>query len=233
MNCSAWKKVPSSTTTVVDGTMVAPLSGSLAGVQRAHVTNGIRELILCKGADNKVGLRVKDINKGIFVSIVCKDSPAALGGLRFGDQVCAHFHITHTFDLLLSYTTRALQILQLNGTLVAGYSIDQLHKLIRKSASNNISVVVRDRPFERSITLHKNSHNLLGIQLNNGCISAIVKDSSAARNGVLTNHQLLEVNGQNVVGMKDKETNRLIDQAGQVVAITVVPTFIYDHMMTK
>lgn len=67
--------------------MVAPLSGSSVGLHRAHVTNGIRELILCKGADNKVGLRVKDINKGIFVSIVVKDSPAALGGLRFGDQV--------------------------------------------------------------------------------------------------------------------------------------------------
>lgn len=69
------------------GNMVAPLSGGSAALQRAHVTNGIRELILCKGADNKVGLRVKDINKGIFVSIVVKDSPAALAGLRFGDQV--------------------------------------------------------------------------------------------------------------------------------------------------
>lgn len=68
--------------------MVAPLSGNTVGFQRGQVTNGIRELILCKDADKKVGLRVRDINKGVFVSIVVKDSPAALAGLRFGDQVC-------------------------------------------------------------------------------------------------------------------------------------------------
>lgn len=60
--------------------MIAPLSNQSVGLQRAQVTHGIRELILCKGADNKVGLRVKDINNGIFVTIVVKDSPAALAG---------------------------------------------------------------------------------------------------------------------------------------------------------
>lgn len=60
--------------------MIAPLSGSSVGLQRSHVTNGIRELILCKGVDGKVGLRVKDINNGIFVTVVVKDSPAALTG---------------------------------------------------------------------------------------------------------------------------------------------------------
>lgn len=67
--------------------MVAPLSGNSVGLQRGQVTNGIRELILCKGVDKKVGLRVKDISNGVFVTIVVKDSPAALAGLRFGDQV--------------------------------------------------------------------------------------------------------------------------------------------------
>lgn len=192
------------------GSMVAPLSGGSVGVQRAHVTNGIRELIVCKGGDSKVGLRVKDINAGIFVSIVVKGSPAAMAGLRFGDQ-----------------------ILQINGVVVAGYSMDALHKLIRKSDKNDISIVVRDRPFERALTLHKDSAGRVGFQFNNGKITNIVKDSTAARNGVLINHQLLEINGQNVVGLKDKEITKLIDGAGQIVAITIVPTFIYDHMMTK
>jgi membrane-associated protease RseP (regulator of RpoE activity) len=51
-----------------------------------------------------------------------KGSPAALAGLRFGDQ-----------------------ILQINGTIVAGFSMDQVHSLIHKSPVNGISVVVRDR----------------------------------------------------------------------------------------
>lgn len=83
--------------------MVAPLSGSSVGLMRGQVTNGIRELILCKGADHKVGLRVKDINKGIFVSIVVKGSPAAMGGLRFGDQVqpncCEFIRFSWTIDI--------------------------------------------------------------------------------------------------------------------------------------
>lgn len=156
--------------------MIAPLSGSSVGLARAGSTNGIRELILCKDAKGKVGLRVQSINKGIFVCVVVRDSPAAMAGLRFGDQ-----------------------ILQVNGTTVAGFSVDDVHKLLKKSLHNNISVVIRDRPFERIVTLHKDSSNTVGFQFKNGKITSIVKDSSAARNGLLIEHQLLEIDGQNVV----------------------------------
>ena len=44
-------------------------------------------MILCKGRDDKVGVRVKAIDKGIFVALVVKQGPAALGGLKFGDQI--------------------------------------------------------------------------------------------------------------------------------------------------
>lgn len=69
--------VPSSTG------LIAPLSSQTAGLQRAQVTHGIREVTVCKGADKKIGLRVKDINNGIFITMVCKDSPAALVGYVF------------------------------------------------------------------------------------------------------------------------------------------------------
>jgi len=35
-------------------------------------------------------------------------------------------------------------------------------------------------------------------------ITAIVRDSSAARNGLLIDHHMVEVNGQNVIGLKVK-----------------------------
>lgn len=79
-------------------------------------------MTLCKDADGKIGLRVKAINKGIFVCLVANNSPAALAGLRFGDQ-----------------------ILQINNISVAGYTMDKVHDLFRKSPVNGISVVVRDR----------------------------------------------------------------------------------------
>ena len=158
--------------------MIAPLSGSSLGLARAGATNGIRELILCKDAKGKVGLRVQSINKGVFVCVVVKDSPAAMAGLRFGDQ-----------------------ILQVNGATMAGYSVDDVHRILKKAAHNNISLAIRDRPFERVVTLFKDSSNCVGFQFKNGKITSIVKDSSAARNGLLIEHQLLEIDGQNVVSM--------------------------------
>ncbi|KAF2883972.1 hypothetical protein ILUMI_22200 [Ignelater luminosus] len=190
--------------------MVAPLSGQSLGLQRAQVTHGVRELTLCKDKDGKVGVRVKPINNGIFACLVIDKSPAALAGLRFGDQ-----------------------ILQINGQTVAGYSMDKVHDLFRKGPVNGISVVVRDRPFERTLTLHKDSTGHIGFQFKNGKIFSLVKDSSAAKNGLLTDHHLLEVEGQNVVGLKDKEISKFIENAGDIVTITVIPTFIYEHMIKK
>ena len=42
----------------------------------------IYKVVLCKDGDGKIGLKVKAVNKGIFVCLVAKESPAALGGLR-------------------------------------------------------------------------------------------------------------------------------------------------------
>jgi syntenin-1 len=62
------------------------------------------------------------VSKGIFVSLVQSGSPAALAGLRFGDQ-----------------------ILQINGENVAGYSMDKVHNIFKKAGVNSIHVAVRDR----------------------------------------------------------------------------------------
>lgn len=112
--------------------------------------------------------------------------------------------------------------------------MDKVHKIFKKCPQNEITMVVRDRPFERTVTLHKDSSGRIGFQFNNGKIVSIVKDSSAARNGLLIEHQLLEVNGQNVVGMKDKEITAIIlNNSVPVITVTIIPSFIYDHMMKK
>ncbi|XP_071533559.1 syntenin-1-like isoform X2 [Panulirus ornatus] len=198
----------SSVSPVMPSGIVAPLSGSSVGLHRAQVTNSIREVTLCKDADGKVGMRVKAINKGVFVCLVKKNSPAALAGLRFGDQ-----------------------ILQINSNTVAGYSMEKVHDILKKSPTNGISLAIRDRPFERTVTLHKDSTGHIGFQFCDGEVTALVKDSSAARNGLLIDHHLLEVNGQNVVGLKDKEVSAIINECGQVVTVTIMPSFVYKHMM--
>ena len=78
------------------------------------------------------------------------------------------------------------QILQINGENVAGFSSDKVHDILKnKTSVNNINMVIRDRPFERTLTLHKDSTGHIGFQFKEGKITAIGVDSSAARNGLL------------------------------------------------
>lgn len=67
--------------------------------------------------------------QGVFVVLVQRASPAALAGLRFGDQ-----------------------LLQIDGENVAGYSVDKVHSIIKKGPANGIRLAVRDRPFERTVS---------------------------------------------------------------------------------
>lgn len=191
-------------------TMIAPLSSSGSGLKKAYVTNGIRELVLCKDASGLIGLRVCAINEGVFVCLVERGSPASLVGLRFGDQ-----------------------ILSINGETVAGYNMKQVHKILKAAPVNNIRVVIRDRPLERTVTLHRDSSGHFGFHFNKGQIVSLVKDSSAARNGLLVNHNILEVNGANVVGLKDKELLEAMEKGGSVLTLTLIPTSMYQHMMKK
>lgn len=188
--------------------VIAPLSSTSPGFARSQLSHGVRQVVLCKDGEGRVGLRVKSIDKGIFVCLVTKGSPASMGGLRFGDQ-----------------------ILQINGQNVAGFSENKVHEIFKRAGVNNIVLAVRDRPFERTLTLHKDSSGHLGFQFKDGKITSIAVDSSAARNGLLIDHNLLEVNGQNMVGVRDKEIGKVIDEAGQIVTVTVIPTYLYQHMM--
>lgn len=58
------------------------------------------------------------------------------------------------------------------------------------------------RPFQRTVTTHKDGTGHLGFIIKKGKVCSVVKGSSAARNGLLTNHYLCEIDGQNVIGMK-------------------------------
>lgn len=191
-------------------TMIAPLSSQSPSILKATVTQGIRQVILCKDKDGKCGLRLHSVNNGIFICYVAAGSPAALAGLRFGDQV-----------------------LEINNVALAGMTMEQCHSLLKQAPTNGIKMAVRDRPFERTVTLHKDSLGHVGFQFKDGKIVGLVKDSSAARNGLLTDHQLLEINTINVVGMKDKDISKVIEASPSVVNVTIIPHYIYKHMISK
>ncbi|XP_032897617.1 syntenin-2 isoform X2 [Amblyraja radiata] len=192
------------------GNMLAPVTGNNMGLHRAEIKAGVREVTLCKDQDRKVGLRLRSIDRGIFVQLVQANSPASLVGLRFGDQ-----------------------ILQLDGKLCTGWSTDKAHKALKQAPEDKILLIVRDRPFQRTITMHKNSSGHVGFIQKRGKITSIVKDSSAARNGLLTGHNICEINGQNVIGLKDSQIMDVLDTAGTTVTLTVMPKSVYEHMVKR
>ncbi|KAM6298721.1 syntenin-2 [Aegotheles albertisi] len=192
------------------GRLVAPLTGNNAGLRRAEIKPGVREIHLCKDERGKTGLQLKNVDQGIFVQLVKANSPAALVGLRFGDQV-----------------------LQIDGKTCTGWSSDKAQRALKKASPEKIVMVVRDRPFQRTVTVHKDSTGHVGVVVKKGKIVSLAKDSSAARNGLLTHHYICEVNGQNVIGMKDKQLTEVLAGAGNVVTLTIIPTVIYEHMVKR
>ncbi|TKS77022.1 Syntenin-1 Melanoma differentiation-associated protein 9 [Collichthys lucidus] len=192
------------------GGMVRPVTGADVGIRRAEIRPGLREIILCKDQDGKVGLRLRAIDNGVFVQLVQANSPAALAGLRFGDQV-----------------------LQINGQNCAGWSVDKSHKALKAAAETRIELVVRDRPFQRTVTMHKDSSGHVGFIYKSGKITSLVKDGSAARNGLLTDHYICEINGQNVIGLKDSQIKDILTTSPTAMTITIMPKFVYEHMIKR
>ncbi|VDM18518.1 unnamed protein product [Hydatigera taeniaeformis] len=193
------------------GTAVAfPNSNAITNVDPVHVSQGVREVTVRKGKEGLVGLQLRDQDRGVFVTYVESDSPAAQAGLRFGDQV-----------------------LRINAQYTAGMTGKDAMNFIKRSCGPTVDIVIRDRPLERVVTLAKDSLGSLGILIKNGAVEAIVKDSSAARNGVLINSQLVEVNGVNVLGLSDRKIRELIKISPQNVKLTLIPGFYYQHLSKK
>ncbi|XP_062316323.1 syntenin-2 [Osmerus eperlanus] len=192
------------------GGMVRPVTGADLGVRRAEIRPGLREVVLCKDQEGRVGLRLRAIDNGVFIQLVQGNSPAALAGLRFGDQV-----------------------LQINGQNCAGWSLDKAHKALKAAAEHRIELIVRDRPFQRTVTMHKDSSGHVGFVFKSGKITSLVKDGSAARNGLLTDHYICEINGQNVIGLKDAQIKDILTTSPTTMTITIMPKFIYEHMIKR
>lgn len=175
------------------------------------------------------------------------------------------FRLCRRTDLFLTFFVSLAQ--QINDEFVAGWDEKKTFKAL--TAKKEAHLVLRERPFCRTITVQKDSHNHIGFlvrkcfthmllgkpalitsttlpppphfphflpnisQVKNGEVTTLVKDSSAARNGLLINHRLIEINGQNVVGMPDKDIIAVIQASPRTVTVTVLPTFIYNHLVKK
>lgn len=188
--------------------LAAITASNNVGMERAEIKQGVRPMVVAKDSKGQLGIAPVAIDKGIFVGFVWKDSPAALAGLRFGDQ-----------------------IVQINGESVASWTQKKTLAFLRKADPQGVMFAVRDRPFARTLTFQKDNHNVCGFILKDGEVNKLVAESSAARNGMLINHHLLEVNGQNVVGLEDKQAVQIVQDAPVTVTVTIIPTFVYKHLI--
>ena len=99
--------------------MIAPVTGATnQGVIRSEIKNGVRMVTICRDADKKFGLKLKSVDAGIFVCFVSGGSPAALVGIRFGDQ-----------------------ILKIDGKDCAGLSSDKAYKLLTKANETDSTIL--------------------------------------------------------------------------------------------
>lgn len=102
---------------------IAPVTGNNSiAVRRSEIKQGVREVIMCKDGKGKLGMRLRAVNKGVFVQFVHANSPAALAGMRFGDQ-----------------------ILQIDGTTVAGFDSGKVMKMLKNASPQRVVFAVRDR----------------------------------------------------------------------------------------
>ena len=46
--------------------VVAPVTRDSVGLHRAEIHSGVREIVLCKDQDGKIGLRVQAVNKVVI-----------------------------------------------------------------------------------------------------------------------------------------------------------------------
>ena len=81
------------------------------------------------------------------------------------------------------------------------------------------------------LCLSKINKHLKNNKNKNGKITPIVKDSSAARIGLLTEHSICEVGGYNVIGLKDSQTANIWSTSETIVTITTMPTFIFEYII--
>lgn len=179
--------------------------------KKSVVKDGLRQVILYKNQQGKIGLSFQIIDMGLFVSLVEKESAGALAGVRFGEQLIA-----------------------IDGVPVSGIKKSKIEEMIKKiPLENKIEMIFRDRPYAKIFNLTKDDFGFFGFTFKNGSITNIIKDTSGSKNGLQINHQIIEVNGQNVLGFTDQELKNLFRSQENVITITLMENSFYKKMISK
>uniref|UniRef100_A0A1I8FI55 PDZ domain-containing protein n=1 Tax=Macrostomum lignano TaxID=282301 RepID=A0A1I8FI55_9PLAT len=126
---------------------IAPVTQQSVGLRRAEIRQGLRPVTLCKGRRRQARRPCQGHQPGLFVAMPGRSSRTPL---------------------------RRDQIVEVNGEAVAGWSADRAAKAFKGCPVNGIQLMVRDRPFERTVTVHKDSVGHVGFVIKDAAITALV-----------------------------------------------------------
>lgn len=128
------------------------------------------------------------------------------------------------------------QIINMNGMTLSGLKKDKVLEFYnRYDPAQLITIMVRDRPYAKVITLTKSPANQsLGFKIKNGYVTDLIKDSSAHRNGLLIDHKIAEINGYPVFHLNDREIiQRVHDSEFLSVHLTTYPKEFFERLVKK
>ncbi|XP_061512683.1 syntenin-1 [Anopheles gambiae] len=181
-------------------------------ISRFAAVDGIRELLIRKGEDGKIGITVRHIEEGkILICAVLRRSPAYLAGLRYGDEV-----------------------LSLEDEPLVGQTVDRVRELVRKNTRNSIKLRTKDKPGERYVTVVRDEEKGYGFRFVDGEITFVRSNTSAQRQGLERKLQIIEVNEEVVVGTKDEDIEAIIcGSDGGTVTLCVVPVKVYRQLFSR
>uniref|UniRef100_A0A2I2YXP2 PDZ domain-containing protein n=1 Tax=Gorilla gorilla gorilla TaxID=9595 RepID=A0A2I2YXP2_GORGO len=195
--------------------------------------------------DKVIGAQTTFSTNSANPAILSEASLSQYMGLSLNEEeICANVAMVSGICEVILYNGIFVQLVQANSpaSLVGLRIEDQVlqinsensHKVLKQNFGE-ITMTIHDRPFERTITMHKDSTGHVGFIFKNGKITSIVKDSSAARNGLLTEHNICEINGQNVIELKDSQIADILSTSGTVVTITIMPIMksLMDHTISE
>ena len=184
-----------------------PITGKSSANQIDRIRDGVKMLLVYRPRNFTLlleedkppcfGFKITVMDNGVYVTHIESDGPAVRAGLKYGDQ-----------------------ILRIGQEYCSGVLLSQVEEIIN-SSGDELTLFVRDRPNEKMYTLLRDSSGHFGFRIRSAQIIKVIPGTSAARNGIPTNHFITEVNGQNVLGWDDDKIRERVDIAATDGAVTI------------
>ena len=157
-----------------------------------------------------LGLSLKTVKAGMGVSFVMTGSPCHKAGVRFGDVLLA-----------------------INGDPVQGKSSTDCLRRLREVDTYEVTLELIDRHLLQTYRIVKEEWTSLGLVFRFGRIDAIKPGSLAMMAGIPKNSRIIEINGDLVVGLADRDLLERFRANGARLEVRIMPDAQYRRLVSR